>query len=152
MAYLTVAQAKQILGTDMYESAYIDITTDLASTTILQEDIDYVSDIIDGYLKRIYNTAVTGAASLRILKGLAEDLLIHKAYTRFDQANIPDTVTANYDRVIFRLKDIASGAFPLPDEVQNHQDSKFNYAFETGVGATGQTNAQVFNRGNMSSY
>lgn len=152
MAYLTLAQGKQILGERIYESAYINISTDLVDDDILTEDINFVSDVIDSYLKRIYNSAITGEASLRLLKGLAEYMLIHKAYSRFDSARIPENVTENFDRAIFRLKDIASGAIPLPDEAQDIQESKFTYAFKTGRGTNGNTNHQVFNRSSMGRY
>ena len=150
MAYLTLAQGKQALGNRLYESAYIEFDTEVVNDDILEEDIDFVSDIIDTYLKRIYNSAITGDASLRLLKGLAEFMLIHKAYSRFDSANIPEVVVANYDRAIFRLKDIANGTLPLPDEDQNIQEAKFTYAFKSG--STSTNNKQVFNRSTMGRY
>ena len=146
MAYITLAEAKQYLG-DIYESAYINITTDLVDETILQADIDGVTGVIDSYVKQIYNQTLTGAQTLVMMRSISEQLLYAKAYERFDSSEVPDWVRDRYDRGIFRLKDIQSGAMLLVDETQSPRSSSFVYSFNspdsTGKGRT------VFDRDSM---
>lgn len=146
MAYITLAEAKQYLG-DIYESAYINITTDLVDETILQDDIDGVTGVIDSYVKQIYNQTLTGAQTLVMMRSISEQLLYAKAYERFDSSEVPDWVRDRYDRGIFRLKDIQSGAMLLVDETQSPRSSSFVYSFNspdsTGKGRT------VFDRDSM---
>jgi phage gp36-like protein len=130
MAYITLAEAKQYLG-DIYESAYINITTDLVDETILQDDIDGVTGVIDSYVKQIYNQTLTGAQTLVMMRSISEQLLYAKAYERFDSSEVPDWVRDRYDRGIFRLKDIQSGAMLLVDESQAPRGSGFYYSFKS---------------------
>lgn len=129
MAYITLAEAKQYLG-DVYESAYINVTTDLVDETILQDDIDGVTSVIDSYVKQVYNQTLTGTQTLQMMRSISEQLLFAKAYERFDSSEVPDWVRDRYDRAIFRLKDIQSGAMLLVDETQSPRDSGFYYSFQ----------------------
>ena len=129
MAYITLDQAKQYLG-DIYESAYINITTELVDETILQDDIDGVTSVIDSYVKQVYNQTLTGTQTLQMMRSISEQLLYAKAYERFDSSEVPDWVKDRYDRAIFRLKDIQSGAMLLVDESQSPRDSGFYYSFQ----------------------
>lgn len=149
MAYITEAQAKQVLGKRIYESAYINVSTDTYDETILTEDIAAVSAVIDGYLKRIYNTTPTGAASLALLKSIAEALIKRKAYERYDEAELPESVVDAADKAVFRLRDIADGKLPLPDEDVDIQADGLSYAFNTGRGNEGTSNNPVFTRSKM---
>ena len=146
MAYITLAEAKQYLG-DIYESAYINITTDLVDETILQDDIDGVTGVIDSYVKQVYNQTLTGAQTLVMMRSISEQLLYAKAYERFDSSEVPDWVRDRYDRGIFRLKDIQSGAMLLVDENQSPRGSSFVYSFNSANSdGTGRT---VFDRDSM---
>lgn len=149
MAYITLDQAKQYLG-DIYESAYININTDLVDETILQDDIDGITGVIDSYVKQIYNQTLTGTQTLQMMRSISEQLLYAKAYERFDSSEVPDWVKDRYDRGIFRLKDIQSGAMLLVDETQAPRDSGFYYSFKSpNEDGTGRTN---FDRDSMSGY
>lgn len=149
MAYITLAQAKQYLG-DIYLSAYINITTDLVDETILQDDIDGVTSVIDSYVKQTYNQVLTGTQTLQMMRSISEQLLYAKAYERFDSSEVPDWVKDRYDRGIFRLKDIQSGAMLLVDETQESRGSAFKYFFQSAN--SDGTGRQVFNRDTMSGY
>lgn len=151
MAYQTLAQAKQYLGTDVYESAYDDIDNPgTPSDTVLQNDLDSVTAVIDSYVMQVYDKVITGAQSLNILKSLSEQLLIAKAYERYSMSEVPEWVAGRYDTAIFRLKDIQRGDMLLSDETQESRGSVFKYAFNSpdddGKGR------QVFNRTSMSGY
>jgi len=129
MAYIALDQAKQYLG-DIYESAYINVNTDAVDDTILQDDIDGVTSVIDSYVKQVYNQTLTGTQTLQMMRSISEQLLYAKAYERFDSSEVPDWVRDRYDRAIFRLKDIQSGTMLLVDESQSPRDSGFYYSFQ----------------------
>lgn len=151
MAYITLAQAKQYLGTDVYESAYDDFTNQgTPSETVLQNDIDGITAVIDSYVMQVYDKVITGPQSLNILKSITEQLLIAKAYERYSMSEVPEWVATRYDTAIFRLKDIQSGAMLLSDETQESRGSVFSYDFDdANSDGTGRV---VFNRRNMASY
>ena len=149
MAYQTLDEAKQYLG-DVYESAYINVVTEAVDDTILQDDIDGVTSVIDSYVKKLYNQTLTGAQTLVMMRGISEQLLYAKAYERFDSSEVPDWVRDRYDRGIFRLKDISNGNQLLPDESQSPRGSSFSYNFNSGN--TNGTGRKVFDRDSMSGY
>jgi len=149
MAYITLDQAKQYLG-DIYESAYINVSTDVVDDTILQDDIDGVTGVIDSYVKQVYNQTLTGTQTLQIMRSISEQLIYAKAYERFDSSEVPDFVRDRYDRAIFRLKDIQSGAMILVDETQSPRDSGFYYSFKSpNEDGTGRT---CFDRDSMAGF
>ncbi len=149
MSYITLDQAKQLLG-DVYESAYINITTQVVDDTILQDDIDGVTSVIDSYVKKLYNQTLTGAQTLVLMRSISEQLLSAKAYERYDSSEVPDFVRDRYDRGIFRLKDISNGDLILSDESQSPRGSAFTSKFAGGNDdGTGRV---VFGRTEMSGY
>jgi phage gp36-like protein len=151
MAYLTLAQAKQYLGLDDYESAYDDVTNaGTPDDAVLTNDIDAITAVIDSYVMQVYDKVITGAQSLNILKSLSEQLLLAKAYERYSMSEVPEWVESRYDKAIFRLKDIQSGKMLLSDETQENRGSVFKYAFQS-PSSTG-TGRQVFNRDTMSGF
>jgi phage gp36-like protein len=147
MSYITLVEAKQYLG-DIYESAYLNVITGLADETILQDDIDGVTGVIDSYVKQLYSQTLTGAQTLVMMRGISEQLLYAKAYERFDSSEVPDFVRDRYDRGIFRLKDIQSGVMLLVDEVQAPRGSSFVYSFNSAN--SDGTGRKVFDRNSMS--
>ena len=147
MSYITLDQAKQYLG-DIYLSAYINVVTEAVDETILQDDIDGLTGVIDGYVKQTYDKTITGTQSLTMLRSLSEQLLYAKAYERFDSSEVPDYVTDRYNHAIFRLRDIKKGDFLLPDEVQSSRSSPFNFAFNS-PDSTGK-GRPIFDRDSMS--
>ena len=149
MAYITLDQAKQYLG-DIYESAYINVVTQLVDETILQDDIDGVTGVIDSYVKQVYNQTLTGSQTLQMMRSISEQLLYAKAYERFDSSEVPDWVKDRYDRGIFRLKDIQSGAMILVDESQSPRDSGFYYSFNSAN--EDGTGRKVFDRDSLAGY
>ena len=149
MAYQTLDEAKQYLG-DVYQSAYINVVTEALDDTILQDDLDGVTSVIDSYVKKLYNQTLTGAQTLVMMRGISEQLLYAKAYERYDSAEVPDWVRDRYDRGIFRLKDISNGNQLLPDESQSPRGSAFTSKF-AGGNADG-TGRVVFGRTEMSGY
>jgi len=140
MSYLTIAEAKQYLG-DVYESAYYDSATMLPDDAVLQQDIDTVNGMINAYVKKAYNFEIVGVESLNILRGIAQRLLLSRAYERYDSSEVPEVVTTNSDEATFRLKEISSGKMLLPDSIQQPKGVGFSYSMR---GRTG-----IFTRDNM---
>jgi phage gp36-like protein len=149
MSYITLTEAKQYLG-DVYLSAYINVATDLVDDTILQDDIDGVTSVIDSYVKKLYDQTLVGAQTLVMMRSISEQLLYAKAYERFDSTEVPDWVRDRYDRGIFRLKDISNGAMILSDEAQNPRGSSFTYQFNSAN--TNGTGRKIFDRDSMSGF
>ncbi|MEE9352366.1 MAG: hypothetical protein V3U78_08905 [Thiotrichaceae bacterium] len=150
MSYITLDEAKQYLG-DIFDSAYDDRSnpgTPLDAT--LQTDIDGITGVIDSYVKQTYNQTLTGTQTLSLMRGISEQLLLAKAYERFDSSEVPDWVSDRYDRGIFRLKDIQSGEMLLVDETQSSRGSAFTYSFNSPN--TNGTGRKVFDRDSMSGY
>ena len=149
MAYQTLDEAKQLLG-DVYQSAYISVVTDALDDTILQDDLDGVTSVIDSYVKKLYNKTLVGAQTLVLMRSISEQLLYAKAYERYDSSEVPDFVRDRYDRAIFRLKDISNGDLILSDESQSPRGSAFTSKFAGGNDdGTGRV---VFGRTQMSGY
>ena len=151
MAYITLDEAKQYLGNDVYQSAYDDIDNEGTPDDVtLQNDIDSITAIIDSYVMQVYDKIITGAQSLNILRAISQQLLLAKAYERYSMSEVPEWVATRYDTAIFRLKDIQSGKMLLSDETQESRGSVIKNAFQS-PDDTGKAR-QVFNRTTMSGY
>lgn len=126
MSYLTLEQAKNYLNS-LYASAYTPNDSDCLepSETLLQEDIDAVTALVNSYVKTQYNFEIVATESLALLKGVTERLLKAKAYERFDSSAIPEIVVKNADDSIFRLKDISRGILKLSDSIQEPKANIF---------------------------
>lgn len=151
MAYLTLDEAKQYLGSDVYLSAYDDIDNEgTPDDATLQNDIDAITAIVDSYVMQVYDKIITGAQSLNILKAISQQMLLAKAYERYSMSEVPEWVATRYDTAIFRLKDIQSGKMLLSDETQESRGSVIKFAYQSPDDA-GKPR-QIFNRDTMAGY
>ena len=152
MAYITLAQSKQALGSLLYNSAYDDfVNPGTASDVVLQEDIDFVTGVIDSCLVQTYNSVVvpiTGTSALALLKGYAESLLIYKANTRFDDAEVPPVVVDRNREVLDKLQRLKDGFDFLPDTGQDPLTGAVKFSFNSAT-ENSTTNSTVFKRSNM---
>ena len=155
MAYLSLAQAKQALGNDLYVSAYDDFTDQgTPNDTVLQEDIDYVDGVINKYLIKTYDvigTPITAAETLAILKGYAEHILKYKAYQRFDDSEVPEVVVDRYREVTQELRDIADGIEMLPGQAQNTLTGAVTFGFNSNQNDS-ESPTPVFRRTDMTGF
>ena len=151
MSYITLDDAKQFLG-PVYESAYEDAETEIPNEDWLQEDIDAMCAIIDSHITRLYEQTITGTRSLALLKSYAQSLLVRKAYSRFDSANIPDSVQSDHDEAIMRLRDLAKGITFLPDEEQDPRNTGFDVSYNNDNFDNDSSTKTVFTRSNMVGY
>jgi len=152
MAYITLAQAKQALGVDLYESAYDDFTAPgTPSDTVLQEDIDFVSGVIDSAIVQTYNSIsvpITGTEALHVLRGYAESLIKYQAYRRFDDAEVPPVVVDRYREVKDELQRLKDGIEFLPGQTQDPLADAVAYSFNS-ANENSTTNSTIFKRSNM---
>ena len=149
MAYITVDELKQYLG-DVYESAYININTQVADDTILQEDIDIATDLIDQSVMKLYDKTITGTKSLRVLKLISRQLVNYFAYQRFEASEVPESVIESNKDANIKLQKIADGRILLTDEDQSPRDSGFYYSFKSpNEDGTGRT---CFDRDSMAGF
>lgn len=153
MAYITLAQSKQTLGPDLYASAYDDFTNQgTPNDTVLQEDIDFVTGVIDAALLKTYNTVavpITSVSALALLKGYAESLVKYQAYRRFDDAEVPSVVVDRYREVKDELERLKMGIEFLPDVTQDVKSGAISYGYGSvsALSATGDNT--VFPRSKM---
>lgn len=152
MVYITLAQAKQALGVDLYTSAYDDFTNQgTPSETVLQEDMAFVDGVIDSCLVQTYNSVavpITGTSALALLKGYAESLLKYQAYRRFDDAEVPEVVVDRNREVKENLQRLKDGFDFLPDTGQDPLTGAVKFSFNSAT-ENSTTNSTVFKRSNM---
>ena len=152
MAYITLAQAKQAIGNDVYVSAYDDFTNPGTPTDdVLTEDIDFVSGVIDSALVQTYNSIsvpITGTEALALLKGYAESLIKYQAYRRFDDAEIPPVIVDRYREVKDELQRLKDGIEFLPGQGQDPLADAITYSYNS-ADENSTSNSTIFKRSNM---
>lgn len=144
MAYITLQQAKDFLG-EIYENAYYSNTSEQIEDSFLTADIANIDAFIDASVQRAYNKTITGTQSLALLLDIAQKLLLYKAHSRMDYANIPVGVTDMNSEARMDLAKIAKGSILLPDETQAPKSN----AFQAVYGSSTSTSEPVFKRANM---
>lgn len=151
MAYITLAEAKQYLGNDVYQSAYDDINNEgTPDDNVLTADIDGVTARIDMAVMQVYDKVITGAKALNYLKDLSGRLLLSRAYERYSFTEVPESVIQQRKEAIAALLDLQNGNLRFDDETQESRGSAFKFAF-TSPAANGD-GRPVFNRNTMSGY
>jgi len=152
MAYITLAQSKQALGSLLYESAYDDFANPgTPSDTVLQEDIEFVTGVIDAALLKTYNTItvpipVTATEALALLKGYAESLLIYKANTRFDDAEVAAVVVDRNREVKDELERLKMGIEFLPGVTQDVKSGAIVFGYGSVSSLSSITDNTIFPR------
>lgn len=149
MAYITLAQAKQYIGTDVYESAYDDITNPgTPGDAILTADIDGVTARIDMAIMQAYDKTITGTKALNYLRDLSGRLLLSRAYERYSFSEVPESVIQQRKEATAALMQVQDGSLRFDDETQESRGSAFKYAFNDPN--TDGSGRQLFNRQTMS--
>jgi len=151
MSYITLAEAKQYLGVNIYESAYDDFTNPgTQDDNILTADIDDITAEIDMAIMQVYDKTITATKALNYLRALSGKMLLGRAYERFNFSEVPESVLATQRTARAQLIDIKEGRMRFDDETQESRDSKVKYYFQSAN--TDGTGRQVFNRDTMSGY
>ena len=94
------------------------------------EAILYSSTLIDGYLRGRYNLPLdTHLSPIPILRIIAIDLSIYRLYSRRLQADMPESILAQYKETIKTLDKIQKGTITL--ELENSQETLQNNEYLT---------------------
>ena len=151
MAYITLADAKQYLGNDVYLSAYDDIDNEgTPDDATLQNDIDGVTARIDMAIMQVYDKVITGQKALNYLKDLSGRLLLSRAYERYSFSEVPESVIQQRKESTAALFDLQKGTLRFDDETQESRGSVFKHAYQSPDDAG--KGRQVFNRDTMAGY
>lgn len=113
--YAAIADLKARLGA-IYEAIY-------ASDAEAEEDLADAQAEVDGCISRRYQTPVTAAASLPLLKGWTLTLCEERSYSRAAGSTYAEKVTARVAQVRKYLADVMTGAFSLPGAEENSSGS-----------------------------
>jgi phage gp36-like protein len=93
----------------------IQITNDAGGTTVdttvVDNMISYVDNIIDGYIRGRYGLPLITIPDE--LKYLAIDFVVYKLYTRRMFTEVPESVNQRYKEIMGLLKDIQKGTYTL---------------------------------------
>jgi len=153
MAYITLDQAKQALGNDLYVSAYDDFNNPgTPSDEALQNDIDFITGVIDSALAQTYDpigTPITGAKALAVLRGYSKSLIKYEAYRGFDDSEVPPVVVDRYREVERELGLLSGGKKFLPGQSQNTLSGAISYGYNSATNNT-KTPKPVCRREDMS--
>jgi hypothetical protein len=151
MAYITLPEAKQYLGNDVYLSAYDDVDNEgTPDDTTLQNDVDGITARIDMAIMQAYDKAITGTKALNYLRDLSGRLLLSRAYERYSFSEVPESVIQQRKESTAALLAVQDGKLRFDDETQESKGSVFKYAYQDPN--TDGTGRQVFNRSTMSGY
>lgn len=104
------------LADDENRAHLVDLTNtaDPATARIL-EQIEAADDEIDGYLRSSYNLPFTSVPER--IKQISKDISIYNLYKRRFRLEMPETLTAIYNKRLQELKDIQRGVIKLDVEV-----------------------------------
>ena len=153
MAYITLDQSKQSLGTDLYVSAYDSVSNPgTPNDTALQEDIDFVTGVIDAALLKTYNSVavpIVGTEARALLKGYAASVLKYQAYRNFDDSEIPVVVVDRYREVKDELERIKMGIEFLPGVTQDVKGGAISFGYGSVSSLSSTADNTVFPRSKM---
>jgi phage gp36-like protein len=112
MTYCTIAQ----ITSEVPDADLVQITNDIAGgstvdNTVITNAIDYVDNIIDGYLRGRYTLPLPTVPDE--LKYIAIDYVKYRLYSRRMYTEIPPVIEQRYKEITQLLKDIQSGKFSL---------------------------------------
>ncbi len=108
------------------------------------EAILYSSTLIDGYLRGRYNLPLD--THLPLLRIIAIDLSIYRLYSRRLQADMPESIMAQYKETIKTLDKIQKGTITL--ELENSQETLQNNEYLSNK----NSNDRMFSHEVLSEY
>ena len=116
----------------------VQLTNDNGGDTVavskITSAIDYVDNMIDGYLRGRYNLPLTSTPD--DIKYLAVDFVIHRLYSLRTFAPVPQNIEERYKEVKKRLYEIQSGKFSLGIEDTNELSNKLLMTNKTNDGTS----------------
>ncbi|MFO0840511.1 MAG: phage protein Gp36 family protein [Phycisphaerae bacterium] len=118
MAYATVQQLSDRLGTSIYARLTDRVAGAAANATVAQQILDDSEAEANGFLSRRYRTPIDLAANpelAAVLRTRVLDLAEFQAWKSSPfVGDVPDRVRAVYDEALRWLQSVANGSLPLP--------------------------------------
>jgi len=111
MSYCSTNDIQTVIAPDDLAQLTNDSGGDTADTTKITDSINYVDNIIDGYIRGRYDLPLDSTPDE--LKYLAVDFTVYRLYSRRMYTDIPDVVKQKYIDVIKTLEKIQLGVFNL---------------------------------------
>jgi len=121
MSYCSTSDIQAVIANNDLIQLTNDSGGDTIDTATITEAINYVDNIIDGYLRGRYDLPLTSVPDE--LKYLAVDFVVYKLYSRRLYTEIPQSIKDNHINVIKTLKDIQTGIFNLGIETTEAYDN-----------------------------
>ena len=97
-----------------YAGLYADDDTGVVDDSLIIEDLTAASAEVDGAIANRYQTPVTAADALPLLKSWTLTLTEELAWSRGGSSELPENVTDRCKTVRQQLRRIGSGDFQLP--------------------------------------
>jgi phage gp36-like protein len=124
MAYCASSDITAAITNDDLVQLTNDLGGETVDTTKITTAIDYVDNMIDGYLRGRYDLPL--ASTPDELKYVAVDLVVYRLYSRRMYTDVPTTVYQRYKDALMLLKDIQNGKFNLGVEsTEAYDDAQF---------------------------
>ncbi|HSA06151.1 MAG TPA: DUF1320 domain-containing protein [Candidatus Gastranaerophilales bacterium] len=111
MTYCSISDITAAISNSDLAQLTNDSGGDTVDSSRIIDALNYVDNIIDGYLRGRYDLPL--AVIPDELKYLAVDFVVYKLYSRRMFSEIPDSVNKSYQNVIKILEQIQKGTFNL---------------------------------------
>jgi phage gp36-like protein len=117
MSYCSITDIQAVIAGDDLVQLTNDFGGDTVDTAKITDAINYVDNIIDGYIRGRYSLPM--AAIPDELKFLAVDFVVYRLYSRRMQTEVPASIAEKYGNVIKTLELVQKGMFNLGSEASS---------------------------------
>lgn len=111
MSYCSISDITSVIPDLELKQLTDDVSGSTTDTSKISNAINYVDNIIDGYLRGRYNLPLSSVPDE--LKYIAIDFVIYRLYSRRMFVQVPENILQRYKQITSILKDIQSGKFSL---------------------------------------
>ena len=147
MSYCSINDIQSVIANDDLAQLTNDSGGDTVDSNKITDAINYVDNIIDGYLRGRYNLPPTSIPDE--LKYLAVDFTVYRLYSRRLYTEIPDSVLKKYYEVIKTLEKVQKGVFNLGIE---STDAFNNPALKTNKDTSASSVNKYYNSDKWDEY
>ncbi len=147
MTYCSISDIQSVIANDDLVQLTNDTGGDTVDTDKITDALNYVDNIIDGYLRGRYDLPL--ASTPDELKYLAIDFIVYRLYSRRMYTEVPESVIKKYQEVVKTLRDIQNGAFNLGIESSEAYD---NPSLKTNKDSTSSSVNKFYNKTKWDEY
>lgn len=147
MSYCSTTDIQAVIANDDLVQLTNDSGGDTVDTAKITDAINYVDNIIDGYLRGRYDLPIESVPDE--LKYLAVDFVVYRLYSRRMYTEVPDSILKKYHDVVKTLLDIQRGAFNLGIESSEAHDDP---SLKTNKDTTSTSVNKYFNKTKWDEY